>query len=249
MTEDKALEKAMMLLRKAESTEFPAEAEALTQQAERIMIRHGVDKARVEAAAKGEPVRREPIVVKRMKFSGTYYNVDKQFATNVCDGLGDIKVLWRNIDRQVTGITMIGFESDVERAEMLIASLRIQAATALKVWWRSPDAERQKSWAYGNEKTKMRFDFLVSFSRAVQYRLEAARREAIQEAQDETPGTDLVLASRATQVEQRVSELYPKLGKSRSASFNGSSAGFEAGRKARLGGNEIGGSRTAIGRQ
>ena len=59
----RVLDRVRGLLTKAESTEFPAEAEALTAKAQELMARHSIEQAMVEARCGASGPRSAPTSV------------------------------------------------------------------------------------------------------------------------------------------------------------------------------------------
>jgi hypothetical protein len=241
MNDERAIEKIQLLLRKAEST-TPEEAQALTEHAERLMVRYGIEQARI-AAESGKPMSSEPIVERKVWFGGTYSNLEVDFRSWIVVAFGDIqtyRIMRRHTNQRA--LVVVGHESDVGRAMVIADSLRLQAATALEKWWsRIPGYER-RSLSTG-ERTRLRRDFLASFASAASKRIKETRRQAVEEVKG--TGTDLVLASRMTAVQQHMDGV-GDLARARRRSYEGVGAGLEAGRKANIGGSEIEGGRRAI---
>lgn len=149
-----------------------------------------------------------------------------------------------------------GFESQTKRIKFLFEALLPQmlvgsAAAAAIVTW-EPKRSYRKTWMEG-------------FGSAIASRLVRARNVAIQEANDEEAGSGtsaaLVLADKKIKVQSffeqattvrvtasgRVITSYSK-GTSRRLSGTGRTAGYQAGEKASLGDNMVGGGRLALGR-
>jgi hypothetical protein len=133
---------------------------------------------------------------------------------------------------------IIGYQSDVERAELLYTSLLLQATTQLtrvrphRLSDESVAAYR-RSWLYG-------------FATAVYRRLLAAEQKAEQSstaAGEQASGvsTALVLVDRKAQVEKTMTELFPNLrkGRGRSPTGTGAGAGYAAGQRADLDGTSV----------
>lgn len=125
-----------------------------------------------------------------------------------------------------------GHKSDVERALFLWDSLQRQAGFALAAHIASIDVWGQFT---GMEKYKERRSFIVGFADGVGHRLHQVYRRAVETS--ETPGTDLVLRDRSTQVTDWVGRNM-SVGKSRgrrSYGWGGMDAGAEAARTADIG--------------
>ena len=244
MSDDqKMLERIQLLLNKAEST-TPEEAQALREHAERLAVRHGIDQARIEAERTGQSIRRENIVWSKHVFSKAYFNrVESNFWSRIANGIGEVRCYRTVLSQTSRRFSMVGYESDVARVEMLAASLWLQAQTALDAWWKSPETrfDRRYQWT-PNERLTVRGAFLDNFAYAAAERLRAQRKEALDEVKG--TGTDLVLASRLAQVDEECG--WGSARKARRTSFHANQAGYRAGQKASLGGNEVSGGRVSI---
>jgi hypothetical protein len=139
---------------------------------------------------------------------------------------------------------LFGFDSDLERVELLYTSLLVQGsyglAAATVPAWETPAAFR-RSW-------------LVGFTQAIGHRLREAERRAessTDAASVGAPSVALVLADRKHVVDRRVDEAYPNLRTSAPRRLQGSGldGGYAAGRRADLGGARVGrGSPRQVGR-
>lgn len=135
---------------------------------------------------------------------------------------------------------VVGFESDVVRLGMLLPSLKAQSVMAMATWWRQEGSDAMRYYT-DTARYNARRDFLHSFYRAVAARLRTETKRVV----DTTPGSALVLRDKAAELSDHMDGL--GLGKGRSVSYGGSAAGRAAGERASLGGNAVGGGRTAIG--
>lgn len=225
------------LLRLAESSN-PHEAELATRQAERLMVKWGIDEAELDA--KGQT--REEVI----EFHRTYGPNSRAwvpFAHAVCMGLGNIKTLKMKLNGTRVRFYVIGHKSDVERADMLLDSLEIQAERAMLSWWATYE---QKHFIEKSQWYKAKHQFLISFGMEVGRRLKEMRTEEVVER---GTGTALVLASREKVVESWMHQNH-NVRKSRGrldGSAHGRVAGQAAGRTASLGEKAVGGGRTALG--
>jgi hypothetical protein len=231
------LEQIAQMLAKAEST-TPAEAEMITKRAEKLMIRHGIDEAMLQASKTGKAAKTEDIVEKRTTFvSGSYGAAYIMLAQSVVTGLGSLRLIQSHYRANYTA-HIIGHESDVDAAIMLIDSLRVQADSAMASWW-ATTGKYELEWGGRQEQWKARRQFILSFGYAVQRRLIEARRTTIKEMEAETgaTGTELVLVSRKELVDAKVTQMYPKLSRGRGidGSAAGRAAGAAAGARANLG--------------
>lgn len=231
---DKKIDLIAQLLAKAEST-TPEEAEALTAAAEKLMVKYAIDMAVIEErrAKKGEAS--EKVVTRFIHFKGAYRGELLHLAQCVANGLGTLRFLQNtsgNKGKVFTGY-LIGFESDVDQAEILINSLQLQAAVAVRAWWKSNSSSYSIESAYNQEKARR--SFVYGFGTGVGVRLIGIRLETVEESK---AGTELVLANRLVKVNEYVDSQYnPKNARSRTATSGGSAAheGREAGKRANIG--------------
>jgi hypothetical protein len=199
--DDRVLRRIRGLLAKAESTEFPEEAEALTAKAQELMTRHAVDDALLEAdpSTAGGPV----VGARRVHVQDPYVRAKMQLLAAVAEANG-VRVVWYS----TLGIAnVVGVPSDVASVELLFTSLLLQAAQALSAAER-PLGRRSASRSF-------RRSFLLGYAHRIGERLQTARQRATAEAAAER-GIDLlpVLRDRQAAVEERVAELFPRLRRS-----------------------------------
>ncbi|XVQ14382.1 DUF2786 domain-containing protein [Spirillospora sp. CA-255316] len=209
------LGKVRALLAKAESTEFPEEAEALSARAQELMARHSIDHALLDAEAGGvtEPAgRRVPV--------DTPYDGPKAALLTVVADANRCRAIWH---RELGFSTVLGFPADLAAVEMLFTSLLVQATTAMVHAGPRRDAA-------GRSRTRsFRHAFLNAYASRIGERL----REATGRAAAETGGDDLlpVLAARDRAVDDVVATLFPNLTKGRARSVS-NHEGWAAGRAA-----------------
>lgn len=135
---------------------------------------------------------------------------------------------------------LIGFESDIERVEILYTSLLLQAFS-----------EAEKSpLPYGSSRTSFKKSFLTGFSVIVGQRLEEAEARARAEYEAERgTSTELVVVDRDQRVKNHYKELYPRTRKNKRSVSDGTGyyRGQAAGERADIGGKHLGGNRVQIG--
>lgn len=234
---DKKIDLIAQLLAKAEST-TPEEAEALTEHAERLMVKYGIDQAVIaeRRAKQGGPA--EEIIEHRLDFTGAYRGEMLHLVTNVISGLGALRALqYTGGTGKVFSIWVIGFESDVQQALTLIASLQVQAAVAVRTWWKGQKDLYLGESTYNQEKARR--SFVHGFGTGVGSRIRASRATIVSEV---SKGTELVLVSREAKVQEHVEAKATRKARSRTATGRDGAAvhGYEAGKNANTGGTALG---------
>jgi hypothetical protein len=232
---EKKIDLIAQLLAKAEST-TPEEAEALTEAAEKMMAKYMIDQATIDArrAKKGEAT--EKIVQVIIEFTGAYRGEMLHMASCVASSLGTLRVLqsttWNR--GKTFAAYIIGHESDVAQAKLLIESLQLQAVVAVKAWWKANKDAYVWETPYVQEKERR--SFVHGFGSGAGDRIWKNRNQIIQEA---TTGTELVLVDRKSKVNDWVDEQYSNLRSSRGRNATGGGAsggaGFRAGQNANTG--------------
>ncbi len=221
--DDRVLRRIRGLLTKAESTEFPEEAEALTGKAQELMTRYSVDAALLAATlldAGSSPTGEPGVGTHRLHVRDPYVRAKMQLLVAVADS-NDVKVVWYSS----LGIAnLVGAQADLAAVELLFTSLLLQVAQALAAAER---AERRPTAS-----RSFRRSFLLGYAYRIGERLKTARQRATEQATTET-GVDLlpVLRNRRAAVEARYTELFPRVRSQRSrASLD--AGGWFAGRAA-----------------
>lgn len=229
MTTTKIRERIALLLRKAEST-TPEEAEALTEHAERLMLRHGIDMVQVQLAQG----RRTEDIVKRSIFAqGVYGRAMVNLVCNVARAMGGVETIYYRSDGNRYRIDLFGYKTDTMMAETLVTSLMLQASAALKHWWR-----HERDYYYPKDRTKARRDFIVGFGQGAANRIKETRRRVVAEAESTAAGTAVALLDRNAKVKAHVEAIGFR--KARSLTVGSSYAnGFAAGVLANVGGKEL----------
>ena len=223
------------LLAKAERTENEHERDAFSAQAERLMLKWGIEEAMARAVG-GADVKPEEIVTKKLDFSGVGSTYSKGVILamySVARGAG--------IDAYRGGwefLYLVGHESDVARAETLINSLFLQMTSARDTWWKLARQTEGFQYLSEHQKWKTRMNFMVSFGEACGTRLRKMNREET----EAVPGAALVLRDRKAEVRDYMES--KNLKSTRGNNFGGSAAGALAGQKASLGESGIGGRRS-----
>lgn len=214
------------LLAKAEST-TPEEAEALTEHAERLMVKYGIEQAKLDARRAEAGQHREEIVQERMLFTGVYARDIRELGAGIGLALGTIRPMYSEVHAGMI-LYLVGFASDVRQARILATSLEVQAMIAMRAWWKR---ERDKyQWHPESAKRRARSGFIRGFGIGAAERITEARTVIIDES---STGTELVLASRRDEVDAFVDTIPTKRARTRqgvnaSAFVQGRQSGREA---------------------
>ncbi|MFF0234592.1 DUF2786 domain-containing protein [Micromonospora sp. NPDC005254] len=191
------LDRVRALLAKAESTTFPAEAEALTGKAQELIARHSIDEALLAAGAEPGDVPGGVRLGTETPYAGAKaLLVQEVAAANRCEAV------WSD-DLGFT--TVLGWPADLVAVELLYTSLLVQATAAMlrgRTERRPGSGRRTKVWDES---------FLNAFALRIGERLRAAT-EAADQAAAETAGPERllpVLAARGEAVQERLGALFP----------------------------------------
>jgi Protein of unknown function (DUF2786) len=189
------LRRVRALLAKAESTEFDAEAEALTAKAQELMARHRIDRATLIASDGGDEV-----VGRRIWIDDPYADAKAILLGGVASANG-ARAVW---SKGVGFSTVFGYAEELAGVEELFTSLLVQATAALR-------REGSKVDDYGRNRTKrFRRSFLVAYAYRIRERLHEAVDRTVDEMSNEA-GTDLVpiLAARDEAVDDAFDAAFP----------------------------------------
>ncbi|WP_433231919.1 DUF2786 domain-containing protein [Actinomadura formosensis] len=217
--DQRTLGRVRALLAKAESTEFPEEAEALSARAQELMARHSIDQALLDAQAGGTggPAGR------RIAVDNPYEAPKAALLTVVADA-NRCRAVWH---RELGFSTVLGYPADLAAVEMLFTSLLVQATSAMVHAGPRRDAR-------GRSRTRsFRHAFLNAYAARVGERLREVAGEAAGRAAAGAGGKDLlpVLAARDRAVERAVDTMFPGLTEGRAGSVS-NYEGWVAGRAA-----------------
>jgi hypothetical protein len=233
---EKKIELIAQLLAKAEQT-TPEEAEALTEHAERLMVKYAIDQAVIDERRAKKGGESEKIIQVRMDFTGVYRGEMINLGSNVVNGLGTLRALQNTGGNgKVFSLFLIGFESDVQQAQILINSLQVQSAVAVGAWWKLNKATYSMDNSYAQEKARR--SFVHGFGSGAGNRIFLSREKVVQES---ATGTELVLVSRKSKVDERVASLSAGKARSRNATGRDGAAmhGYKAGQNANTGGKSM----------
>jgi hypothetical protein len=197
--DERLLDRVRALLAKAESTDFPDEAEAFTAKAQELMTRHRIDHALLAATkrTRDRPISRRVAV-------DNPYEASKSLLLQVVAEANSCRAVWM---KRFGLVAVVGFAGDLDATEILFTSLLVQATRAMTAAGRRTDE-------YGRNTTRsFRQSFLISYASRIGERLSVASDDVEKEAAaSESGGARLpVLAARADAVRDAVDEQFPAM--------------------------------------
>ncbi|MFN2496362.1 MAG: DUF2786 domain-containing protein [Pseudonocardiaceae bacterium] len=214
--DQKILARVRGLLAKAESTEFPEEAEALSAKAQELMSRYSLERMVGETESGSNP---QPASARRLWLDSPYVAakallVDAVAEANRCRAV---------LSEKLGFTTVLGDEVDLEIVELLTTSLLVQATRAMV-------AAGSQTTRTGQSRTRsFRQSFLIAYATRIRERLMAARDTSTAAVSDSARLVP-VLAARERVVDELFEAMFPE---SVSRSFSvGNAAGWHAGRAA-----------------
>ena len=219
----KKLETIRSLLRKAEDPSVtPAEAEAFSGKAAQMMATHGIEVAMLEAAEAVEG-RQQQVDQTLISLADETYRIYKITLLDAAATACHCKVIFGGTTAHV-----FGYDSDRDLVSMLYTSLLLQASHALLA----------EELPYGDNIRSFTSAWWDGYSTRIEKRLMESLHTATQEAEQRSPGAELVvrqravLAERASAVERAIHEVYPSVGTMSAPCGGASSAGYAAGQRA-----------------
>jgi hypothetical protein len=158
--DQKVLGRVRGLLAKAESTEFPDEAEALSAKAQDLMNRHAFDRAMLDA----EGHVAQSATSRRLWLDNPYLSAKSQLVHIVAQANRCRAVVYDKLGF----VALVGDEMDLEITELLSTSLLVQATRAMV----SAGSQITRT---GQSRTRSyRQSFLISYADRIGERLQAA---------------------------------------------------------------------------
>jgi hypothetical protein len=221
----KMLARIRALLAKAEGTDFPDEAEALSAKAQELMAKFSLDRALVDA----DPEHQfdDDSGARRIWVETPYVSAKAQLVGAVAAANGCRTVSME----QLAVVTIVGAELDLQLTELLSTSLLVQANRAML-------AAGKQFGRRGESRTRsFRQSFLMAYAQRIGERLQAsadATRAAVPEA--DADRLLPVLSKREEQVEKLFVKLFPAttLRRTRVSNGDGWAAGLTAADQAHL---------------
>jgi hypothetical protein len=219
------LDRVRAILAKAESTEFPAEAQAYTAKAQQLIARHSIDEALL--AARSGDVAVVPFA-RRIGVDHPY-EAEKASLLDAVARANRCHTVW---SPELGFLTVFGFDADIDAVDLLHTSLLVQADRAMAL-------AQPPGGKAGKARLKaFRQSFLVAFVVRIGERLTGAAQTALTEAAlaQQSPAVcaaDLlpVLASRDEQVREALRSAFPRTVRARGGRAD-SREGWDSGRAA-----------------
>lgn len=230
------LDRVRKLLAKAEAEGVTlAEAQALTSKAAELMAKYGIDRALL-AAARPETDRPDSRMV---DICNPWGRVQAHLLCGLAAALRCQCILLPGSNGQ--RVHVFGYESDIERADVLFTSVLVQMWHGLVAAEVPPLAQNVRAW---------RRSWLLGYTAAVIARVRAAEQRATHDAtttQADGPAARaaLVLADRSMVIRQNVARAYPMTRTAR-VTYTGSGygAGYAQGKRADIGTGRVAPART-----
>ncbi|WP_030438524.1 DUF2786 domain-containing protein [Actinoplanes subtropicus] len=205
--DNRVLERVRALLAKAESTDFPAEAEAFSAKAQELIARHSIEEV-LTAAPDETPLARRVGV-------DHPYESEKASLLDAVARANHCHTVW---SPELAFSTVFGFDADIDGVELLYTSLLVQANRAMA----------RDEPVKGKARIKaFRRSFLVAYAVRIGERLERATRQEIAQHGDLLP----VLRGRDLRVREAVTRSFPRTVRARGSRVD-SLEGWESGRAA-----------------
>jgi hypothetical protein len=198
--EERVFARIRALLAKAESSDFPEEAEAFMAKAQQLMTHHCLDHTLLDegpGAGPGSQVEGRRIWLEDPYLQAKSLLLAEVARANRCQAV---------VAPRLGFSTVVGFPADLDATELLFTSLLLQATRRLTALSHEPENSRR------SRRPSYRRSFLVGYARGIGARLREATSVATAEA-DETLGKRLlpVLAEREDQVDAAVRDLFADL--------------------------------------
>ncbi|MBY4040166.1 DUF2786 domain-containing protein [Rhodococcus fascians] len=194
VSDPKMLGKIRGLLAKAESTQFPAEAEAFSAKAQDLMTRYAIDHALLESDNPRGSIG--DVTTRRILVDSPYSEAKSLLLHSVCEANG-ARTLWY---KRFALVNIVGLEVDLDLCELLFTSLLVQSSRALDELAESPEA-RGRSF---------RKSFLIAYAHRIGQRLLEARERATKAASEHHGSALLpILAERSDAVNKAFTAMYP----------------------------------------
>lgn len=214
--DERALARIRALLAKAESSEFPDEAEALSAKAQELMARHAVSRIVIESQAPSE----QPVLGRRVWLDAPYADA-KSLLIAAVSAANRCRSVWSG---DLGFATVLGERPDLDAVELVSTSLLVQANRAMV-------GHGQQRNRYGESRTRsFRQSFLVAYASRIGERLRGATDAVVHEAADGDARLLPVLRAQSRRVDEAMAEMFPETVRRGVSATSG--AGWAAGRAA-----------------
>lgn len=192
--DEKMLARVRALLAKAEATEFPDEAEALSAKAQALMVRHSLR----EAVADHDRGRAFIAAARRVWVDNPYPAAKVALVQAVAQA-NRCRTVWL---KDLGCVVIVGAETDLDLVDLLATSLLVQASRAMLV------AGRQQGIRGQSRLKSFRLSFLVAYASRIGERL-AATSSAVNEELRRDDRLLPVLAERNREADEAFDRLFP----------------------------------------
>jgi hypothetical protein len=229
---DRLLDRVRKLLAKAEADGVTvAEAQALTAKAAELMAKYGIDRALL-AARRPETDRPSS---RLLDIFNPWARVQAHLLCGLADAMRCQCILLPAGDGDQR-VHMFGYESDLERTDILYTSVLVQMWHGLIAADVPARAASVRAW---------RRSWLLGFAEAVTTRVQAAEHRAERTASSVPAGSGssaaLVLADRTLVIRRNVAAAYPRTRTARlTYTGSGYGAGYKEGERADIGTARVG---------
>jgi hypothetical protein len=194
--DEKMLARVRALLAKAEATDYPDEAEALSAKAHALMIRYSLKEAVADHDRGGSTVA----TARRMWIDNPYVAAKVALVQAVAEA-NRCRTAWA---KDLGYVTNVGAETDLELVELLATSLLLQANRAMLSAGRRLDVKGQ------SRAKSFRHSFLVAYAIRIGERLTATTSSVTDELRRDDRLLP-VLAARDRAAEEAFTRLFPRL--------------------------------------
>ena len=193
--DEKMLARVRALLAKAEATEYPDEAEALSAKAQALMVRHSLKRRSPITPVAGHPLQRVAGFGSTIRMWVQRWRLCRPSPqANRC------RAIWV---KDLGCVVTVGAESDLDLVDLLATSLLVQASRAMLSAGRRHDVR-------GQSRTKsFRLSFLVAYAARIGERLAAASSSVTEELRRDDRLLP-VLVARNRAADETFNRLFPR---------------------------------------
>lgn len=223
-----------LLMAKADNAGTEEEAQLFYAKAEELMLKHAIDRAAVEAAAKGQGANAdEPIIKTVVPFNFTlerWKSLGLYGAQAVVEaiGLNDLA-----INNRGHFIILYGREKDNKQVQQIVEAAWRQAEANLKVWRKSDPDYLSIRRTFGSDHP-LYYSCLDGYVLGFAKGAAAKIREAKARFEHREMGSELVLRNQMVPVKEAMAHLKASRNKPVRPSQSSMAAGYRAGKAANL---------------